>query len=57
MIWKKLGNIYNPKMYDHDIKLSSHGANPLPIKLSDNIFRIYFNPVFYLHGKYKTVII
>ena len=44
MYWKKLGSfLYNPKMYDNDIKLSILICTNLPIKLSDNTFRIYFN--------------
>jgi len=41
MKWKKLGLIYRPRA--HHPKLLSHAANPLPILLKDDVYRIFFN--------------
>ncbi|OUX33633.1 MAG: hypothetical protein CBE24_02085 [bacterium TMED264] len=43
MHWKKLGRVYNPKINIDNLKLKSHGANPLPIQIEDDVYRIYFN--------------
>ena len=41
MIWEKLGLLYNNKS---DSKyLSSHFSNPLPVRLRDDIFRVYYS--------------
>jgi hypothetical protein len=41
MQWKKLGQIY----HSHSIhpKLQSHAANPLPVFLKDDIYRVFFS--------------
>lgn len=41
MRWKKLGLIYEPQNISE--YLHSHAANPLPVFLRDNIFRIFFS--------------
>lgn len=41
MIWQKLGLIYTPKP-THP-KLLSHSANPLPVHLEGDIYRVFFN--------------
>ncbi len=39
--WKKLGRIYDaPALHP---KLASHAANPLPVLIKDDVFRIYFS--------------
>jgi hypothetical protein len=42
--WKKLGLLYNPT--DREVrhpKLLSHAANPLPVHMKDDIYRIYYS--------------
>lgn len=41
MHWRKLGQIYNP-LAIHP-KLVSHAANPLPILLENDIYRVFFS--------------
>ena len=44
MKWEKLGRIYDPEK--HAVlfeKRMSHGANPVPMFLHDDVFRIFFN--------------
>lgn len=41
MKWDKLGQIYQPQL-THP-KLISHAANPLPVHLIDDVFRIYYS--------------
>ena len=44
MNWKKLGNIYDPrKINGKHYKLSSHASNPTPMRIDENIYRIYFS--------------
>ena len=40
--WKKLGQIYMPQGLRHP-KLLSHAANPLPMHLESNIYRIFYS--------------
>ena len=40
--WKKLGLLYCPQGNLHP-KLSSHAANPLPILMEGDVYRIYFS--------------
>jgi len=41
--WKKLGQLYAPnKRYQHP-KLISHAANPLPIHMFGDVYRIFFS--------------
>lgn len=41
MRWKKLGNIYQAESVCEN--LLSHAANPLPILIENNIYRVFFN--------------
>lgn len=41
--WKKLGQIYAPKASGLHQKLISHAANPLPIHLDGNVYRVFFS--------------
>lgn len=40
MKWDKMGNVYDPADNDNGY---THGANPFPIHLEDDLYRIYFN--------------
>ncbi len=40
--WKKLGQIYVPKESGHP-KLASHAANPLPVHLGGDVYRVFFS--------------
>src|SRR6185369_8823975 len=41
MRWRKLGNIYQPA-HRHP-KLLTHAANPLAVRLSGDVYRIYYS--------------
>lgn len=41
--WEKLGRIYLPAAEGRHPKLLSHAANPLPVHLDGDVFRIYFS--------------
>lgn len=41
--WKKLGQLYVPKISGQHPKLLSHAANPLPIHMSGDVYRIFFS--------------
>lgn len=41
--WKKLGQLYVPTKTERHPKLLSHAANPLPVRLEGDIYRIYFS--------------
>lgn len=41
--WEKLGQIYVPKQGARHPKLVSHAANPLPVHLEDNVYRVFFS--------------
>lgn len=41
--WKKLGRLYVPKKSGQHPKLITHAANPLPVHLSDDVYRIFFS--------------
>jgi hypothetical protein len=47
MKWQKLGLIYEPRVIDQ--YLLTHAANPLPIHIENNIYRIFFNGRDYLN--------
>lgn len=40
--WKKLGQIYTPEMSGRHPKLLTHAANPLPIHVAGDIYRIFY---------------
>lgn len=41
--WKKLGRLYVPLSSDQHPKLISHAANPLPVHLKGDVYRVYFS--------------
>lgn len=41
--WKKLGQIYCPKPTGQHPKLISHAANPLPVYMDGDVYRIFFS--------------
>jgi hypothetical protein len=41
--WKKLGRLFDPASAIRHPKLVSHAANPLPIFINNNIFRIFYS--------------
>ena len=44
MYWEKLGNIYDPrKINGKHHKLISHASNPTPMRIDEDIYRIYFS--------------
>ncbi|MBW4710820.1 hypothetical protein KX928_23765 [Roseobacter sp. YSTF-M11] len=40
--WEKLGRLFDPKP-NHHPKLTSHAANPLPVHLKNDVYRIFFS--------------
>lgn len=43
MIWRKLGLLYCPPGTGRHPKLSSHAANPLPVLIDGDVYRIFFS--------------
>lgn len=41
--WKKLGQIYVPETSGQHTKLISHAANPLPVHMAGDIYRIFYS--------------
>lgn len=41
--WKKLGQIYVPKVGGQHPKLISYAANPLPVHMTRDVYRIFFS--------------
>lgn len=41
--WKKLGQLYVPNASFQHRKLLSHAANPLPVHMSGDVYRIFFS--------------
>ncbi|WP_028448702.1 hypothetical protein [Chitinibacter tainanensis] len=41
--WKKLGQLYVPKASGQHPKLISHAANPLPVHMTGDVYRIFFS--------------
>lgn len=41
--WQKLGQLYSPAAHGQHPKLLSHAANPLPVHLKDDVYRIFFS--------------
>lgn len=41
--WKKLGQLYVPKASGRHPKLISHAANPLPVHMAGDVYRIFFS--------------
>jgi hypothetical protein len=42
-IWKKRGRLYTPKTTGQHAKLLSHAANPLPVHLAGDTYRVFFS--------------
>jgi hypothetical protein len=41
--WKKLGQLYVPRAGSQHLKLISHAANPLPVHMAGDVYRIFFS--------------
>lgn len=41
--WRKLGQIYQPASSGRHPKLASHAANPLPVHLEGDVYRVFFS--------------
>ena len=41
--WKKLGLLYCPEDTDRHPKLATHAANPLPVLLEGNVYRVFYS--------------
>lgn len=41
--WRKLGQIYEPGISGNHPKLLSHAANPLPVHIEGDLYRIFFS--------------
>lgn len=41
--WKKLGQLYVPKPSGRHPKLISHAANPLPVHMEGDVYRVFFS--------------
>jgi hypothetical protein len=41
--WKKLGQLYVPSESGQHPKLNSHAANPLPVHMAGDVYRIFFS--------------
>lgn len=41
--WVKLGQLYTPRASGQHPKLFSHAANPLPLHLGDDVYRVFFS--------------
>jgi len=41
--WKKLGKLFVPKASGQHPKLISHAANPLPVHMAEDVYRIFFS--------------
>lgn len=42
-VWKKLGLLYKPPALGRSAKLLTHTANPLPVLIGGNIYRIFYS--------------
>lgn len=43
MVWQKLGLLYCPSGTNRHPKLLSHAANPLPILIGEDVYRVFFS--------------
>ena len=41
--WRKLGLIYDPSTVQQHPKLLTHAANPLPVQLDSDVYRVFFS--------------
>jgi hypothetical protein len=42
-VWRKLGRLYDPAQKVRHEKLRTHAANPLPVHLRDDVYRVYYS--------------
>lgn len=42
-VWRKLGRLYVPAVEGRHPKLLSHAANPLPIHLDGDTYRVFYS--------------
>jgi hypothetical protein len=42
-VWRKLGRLYCPRNHDRHPKLMSHAANPLPVFIEGDAYRIFYS--------------
>lgn len=43
MTWRKLGRLFDPSAHPRSSKLITHASNPVPIRQSGNIYRIFYS--------------
>ena len=43
MRWKKFGRLYCPSTHNRFPKLLSHSANPLPVLIDGDLYRVFFS--------------
>ncbi|VTU13713.1 hypothetical protein SRS16CHR_00728 [Variovorax sp. SRS16] len=41
--WRKLGRLYDPQREGRHPKLSTHAANPLPVQLDGDVYRVFYS--------------
>jgi len=41
--WRKLGKIYSPSASSRHAKLLTHASNPLPVRLGDSLYRVFYS--------------
>lgn len=41
--WRKLGRVYGPADFSRHAKLATHAANPLPVPLEGDVYRVFFS--------------
>lgn len=41
--WEKLGRLFDPASARRHPKLATHAANPLPVLISDDVYRVFFS--------------
>lgn len=42
-VWRKLGRLYDPQARQRHPKLATHAANPLPVALGGDMYRVFFS--------------
>lgn len=42
-LWRKLGRLYAPESSSKHVKLLTHAANPLPIHIAGDIYRVFYS--------------
>lgn len=41
--WRKLGRLYDPRGEGRHPKLATHAANPLPVHIEDDLYRVFYS--------------